>query len=162
MAAALPAAKFIYLVRDPLDRLWSHVRMQAERQKKPGEEVAAKANAILRRIVDKGQDAHITQRGDYARAAVRLRAAIPGSALRILPIEAVTDPSGWVDLCGWLGIAPAAAEGARRVHEGPKVAMRPDLEAPAMALLRPQYDWAARELADLPQTWRTNKARAVA
>lgn len=161
LVAALPGAAFVYLLRDPLARLWSHVRMQAERQARRGD-LEDRANGILRRIVETGQERHITLRGDYAGAVGRLSAAIPGDRLRIETIETVTEPTAWSAFCAWLGLSASTPDAERRVHEGPEVAMRLELRAPALALLRDQYDWAARTLGELPPAWRDNMARALA
>lgn len=162
LVAALPGASFVYLLRDPLSRLWSHVRMQAERQGATDEKLAATANDILRRVVETGQESHITARGDYSGAAARLAAAIPEGRLRFEAIETLTGGSRWAAFCAWLGLAPSVPEAERRVHAGPEAAMQEELRAPALRLLKDQYDWAARTLGDLPAEWRANMARALA
>ena len=51
MVALSPMVRILYLIRDPLARLWSHVRMQAERQREAHQPFDKKAQGILRRIV---------------------------------------------------------------------------------------------------------------
>ena len=148
LAAFRPGALFCYLVRDPLARLWSHVRMQAERGLSAGEDLAARANGILRRLL-KGGHGHILARGDYRAAGARMAALDP----RIEVMEELTQPEGWARFAAWAGIAPGTPA-QRRIHEGPRVAMQPGLRAPALALLRDQYDWAAERLGRLPDAWR--------
>lgn len=162
LVAALPGAAFVYLLRDPLARLWSHVRMQAARQNAPAAAIEEAANRLLRRVVEAGQERQIADRGDYAGAIDRLRATIPDGRLRIETIETVTEPGPWSAFCAWLGIAASTPDARRRVHAGHEVAMRPELRTPALAFLKGQYDWAARTLGEPPAAWRDNMARALA
>ncbi|SHI41769.1 sulfotransferase [Wenxinia saemankumensis] len=159
--AVLPGAVFVYLVRDPLARLWSHVRMQAERQRQPGEDVPKKANATLWRILNRGQETHVLHRGDYAAAIARLEGTLPPDRFRVEVMERLTTPSGWAAFCRWLGLAPSDADGTARVHEGPKIRMRGDLRVPALKMLKDQYAWARARFGDLPPPWADNMREAL-
>lgn len=162
MAAFDPGAAFVYLLRDPLSRLWSHIRMQAQRQRQPHEDFVEKANNILWRILHKGQEGHILERGDYPGTVARLRAAVPAGRLRVQLAETMYTAPGFAALCRWLGLAEHAAPGAERVHAGPEAPMRDDLRIKALRFLKDHYDWAARELGPLPDNWRQNYAGACA
>jgi len=162
MITAGPLAKVVFLIRDPLARLWSHVRMQADRQKLAAEDYAQKANSILWRLLNKGGETHIVARGDYAGIITRLRRVVPEGRLLVDFAERVFTPEGWARLCGFLGIAVSEIDQDRRAHEGKPVAMRPDLVAQAVAYLRDQYDFVARDMGPLPQEWQTNLARVRA
>lgn len=162
MAATAPRALFVFLIRDPFARLWSHVRMQAERQRQPHETFDEKANNILWRILHRGQETHVLARGDYPNTVDRLRAAVPGDRLRIEYCERMFTPDGFAELCRWLGIAPRAADGGDVAHEGPKAQVKPELRAKAVRFLRDHYDWAAREVGPLPQAWQDNLAKGAA
>ena len=159
--AQAPRALFVFLIRDPFARLWSHVRMQAERQKQPHETFEEKANNILWRILHRGQETHVLARGDYPGTVARLRGAVPAARLRVEYCERMFTADGFADLCRWLGIAPHAAD-AEVAHEGPKAAVKPELRARAVRFLKDHYDWAAREVGPLPQAWQDNLARAKA
>ncbi len=156
MAMARARVRILYLMRDPLARLWSHVRMQAERQKRPDQEVQSKANATLWRILNKGHETHVTARGDYAGTVAKLRDAVPEERLMVAFAETMYKEGGFAAICAWLGIAPGVFDGAEKVHEGPKVAMRDDLRPMALEMLRPQYDWVAENVGPLPAEWRAN------
>lgn len=162
MARLSPLTRFVYLVRDPLTRLWSHIRMQAMRQRQPGEVFEEKANNTLWRILNKGQETHILQRGDYPKTVARLQAAVPEGALRVEYCERLYTPDGYAAMCGWLGLDAHATDGADKAHEGPQAAMRDDLAVQAVGFLKDQYDWAARTLGPLPREWQDNLARANA
>ncbi len=81
-------------MRDPVDRLWSHVRMQATRQRQPGEQVPIKAKRILNRVVNRGLETHIPERGDYVGAIARLTAAVPADRLLVTFAEQMRTEAG--------------------------------------------------------------------
>lgn len=159
MAALSPRALFVYLVRDPLARLWSHVRMQAERQKQPDEDFAEKANNTLWRILNRGQETHVLARGDYPATVARLRAAVPADRLRVEYCERLYSGEGQREMAEFLGIGYHPADGQAKAHEGPRAVLRADLAAQAARFLKDHYDWAARNLGPLPQAWQDTLAR---
>lgn len=161
MAEVSPRAVFVYLVRDPLARLWSHVRMVAARSGVP-ERLGERAHNLLRRLLTRGDESDILARGDYPATAERLGAAVPASRFRVVPFEAVVEPHGYAALCRFLGLAPMTPATTRVVHAGPEVALSDDLKDKALAHLRGHYDWAARTLGPLPQAWQANLTRALA
>lgn len=154
--------RVIFLIRDPLARLWSHVRMQANRQNSQRRDHEAKANDILWRVLNKGEETHMTLRGDYIRAIEKLRSVVPQNQLMVEFAERMFTPEGWDRICAFLDIAPSDPAQAERVHEGKQARMREDLEPMALRFLKDQYDWVSRNVAPLPQAWQDNLARASA
>lgn len=155
-----PTTKFLYLIRDPLDRLWSHIRMQARRQRQAHEQYAKKANNILYRILNRGQETHILERGDYPKIIRKLRRVIPEGRLLIQFAEDLFTPQGCDRLCKFLGIKPFKAAVLRAANEGPEVVMLDKLRPRALGLLNEHYEWVARNVGPLPQRWQDNLARA--
>ena len=155
-----PDTKFLYLIRDPLDRLWSHIRMQARRQRQPHEQYAKKANNILYRILYRGQETHILARGDYPGIIRKLRRVIPEGRLLVQFAEDLFTPLGLGQLCAFLGIKQVKPALARAANEGPDVAMLDRLRPRALGLLNEHYEWVARNVGPLPQRWQDNLARA--
>jgi hypothetical protein len=158
MVAAYPEARWVYLIRDPLDRLWSHVRMQAHRQRQPHEEHQQKANGTMWRILNKGHETHILDRGDYEATVTRLRSVVPKDQLRVDFCERLFTSEGWAGMCSYLTLEPTEVDGADPAHEGPKAVLRDDLKPQAIRFLRRHYDWAAREVGPLPDNWQRNLA----
>ncbi|MEL6685731.1 MAG: sulfotransferase [Pseudomonadota bacterium] len=154
-----PNTKFLYLIRDPLDRLWSHIRMQARRQRQEHEQYAKKSNNILYRILNRGQETHILERGDYPKIIRKLRRVIPEGRLLIQFAEDLLTPEGLARVCGFLGITPVKPDLPGPVHEGPEVVMLDKLRPRALGLLNEQYEWVARNVGPLPQRWQDNLAR---
>ena len=162
MVGASPVSKVIYLVRDPMARLWSHVRMHVTRAGSDDAQVQADANALLGDIVDGKNLPNILDRGDYRGAITRLRAVVPASRLLVGFTEVMLTPTGWAQICKFLGITPTGVDAGRRVHAGVSATMNAGLAKRAVALLKDQYEWVAEHVGPLPTAWQTNLARAVA
>lgn len=160
MAALAPAVRFVYLMRDPLERLWSHVRMQAARQARAGEDLAQKARRILNRVTRRGLEPHIAERGDYRGAVTRLAAAVPAGCLLVEFTERVISETGLARLCGFLGIACRPADTAARWHEGMALPFPEALRAQTLAFLAPQYEFVEQTFGPLPGRWQANLVRA--
>ncbi|SEW01791.1 Sulfotransferase family protein [Cognatiyoonia koreensis] len=161
MADLSATTRFIYLMRDPIDRLWSHIRMQARRFRQDGEVYAKKANNILWRVVNAGQETHLMARGDYAATVARLRRIVPEGRLFLGFAETLFTVDGLTRLCEFLGI-PYQPSDAKRVHEGEAVKMRDDLRPKVADFLKEQYDWVAMNVAPLPDHWQHSLKRAYA
>jgi Sulfotransferase family len=157
-------SRFVYLIRDPLARLWSHVRMVAARDyaSYDFEKIAtAQMEAILSGDMA-GEGAGIVQRGDYARILPKLAQAIPANRLFVQFQEEMLTPPGVAKLSAFLGIGAVAAELGERVHEGKALSLRDDLRARAIEWLRPQYEFVASMFPALPAAWRVNMEKGFA
>jgi hypothetical protein len=159
MRDAAEGSKFILLIRDPLDRLWSHIRMQARRQRQEHEKYEKKANNILYRILNRGQETHILERGDYPKIIRKLRRVIPEGRLLVAFFEDLLTEEGLAKVCAFLGISPRPAKVETPVHAGPEVVMLDKLRPRALGLLNEHYEWVARNVGPLPQRWQDNLAR---
>lgn len=155
-----PQSKFIFLIRDPLDRLWSHIRMQARRQRQDHEKYEKKSNNILYRMLNRGQETHILERGDYPKIIRKLRRVIPDGRLLVAFAEELYTAPGLARICAFLGIEPVAPKVEDPVHEGPEVVMLDKLRPRALGLLNEHYEWVARHIGPLPQRWQDNLTRA--
>lgn len=152
MAGIAADVRFLYLMRDPVARFWSHVRMIAERTAKAAAEVPAAARALLDAILD-GRPSAAVDRGDYAGALVRLEAAVPASRLMVMFQEELMTGPGYARLCGFLGIAPGRPDFGRRVFASAPVEMAAGQAARLRAFLAPQYAAVAAR-GPLPEAWR--------
>lgn len=164
MCAFRPVTKVIYLVRDPLARLWSHVRMIVSRMGGAANpnDFARLANALLQRIIAKGARPEIVARGDYRGAVGKLQRVVPEGDLLVEFAEKLTTPLGWHRVCRFLGLHATTPHGDRKVHAGQKAEIDAGLRPQALVFLKDQYEWAARNLGPLPQAWQDNLARAGA
>lgn len=155
MQAMAARVRFVYILRDPVDRLWSNIRMAAWRKGGAAGQVARRAHAIFDRWLAGGH-AEISVRSDYRGALERMARAIAPANLRILFYERLFTPEAVEGLCRFLGLAPHPADFAMRVHATVPVPLDSARAARARAALGPQYDHVARTMGDLPARWREN------
>ncbi len=159
MVAVSPATKVVFLIRDPLDRLWSHIRMQARRQRQTHEVYEKKANNILYRMLNRGQETHILERGDYPAIIRKLRRVVPEDRLLVQFTENMMGADGISQIAAFLGISPVTPDVTQPVHQGPEVVMLDKLRPRTSKLLNEHYDWVARHIGPLPARWQENRAR---
>ena len=151
MATMSGDVRFLFLLRDPVERLWSHVRMIAVRRDPEGRVTRQRCARILQRTIS-GQEDQIARRSDYAGTIDRLLSAVPSRQVMIEAFEDMVSGEGLQRLCRFLGIAPMAADLAP-VHQGQPLEMTRDQRRAAAQWLAPQYDAAERALGHLPRGW---------
>lgn len=151
MSRMAPDVRILYLLRDPVERLWSHVRMIAGRRDVDGVVSARRCDGILARTIS-GDETQIVRRSDYEGALKRLLAAVPGGKLMIGVFEDVVQGNGFARVCDFLGIGQAEPSPIP-VHAGQALAMTPDQRRRAAHWLAPQYDAAHRALGRMPEAW---------
>lgn len=160
MARISSNTRFVYLMRDPVSRLWSHIRMVARRASKAADAVPEASFALLENVL-RGVTSGMTDRGDYLGAITRLKAAIDPRHLLVMFMEDLMTPSGLSRLCAFLGIRTIKADFGHRVHAGQKLELPEEQLGRARSLLRPQYEFVARHYPDLPENWRRNMGEEV-
>lgn len=155
LAALAPDTRFVYLMRDPVERLWSHVRMAAVRRGRETDHTAASC-AIMERVIagDPGRPfAGIAARGDYAGALARLdRTVAPARLLPMFTEDMLTRP-GIERLWSFLGIGPHAADFGQPAFRGRDAALPDSLWHKARGFLAAQYRAMADRFGRLPEAW---------
>lgn len=146
MAALTDKVRFVYLMRDPVDRIWSNIRMVAG---KGGQsELDAKIEGVLN-----GTAENILERSNYRRTLNRLMRAIPRETLHIEFYERLFTPAAIERLCAFLGITPQPAAYERVVHESVKADLPMGQRAQLQAALKPQYNFVEKFMGELPSEW---------
>ncbi len=147
MAGLMERVRFVYLIREPVERLWSQLRMDAGKQ---GEAEA------LKRMDDflEGGQKNVAERSNYRRTINRLWQAMPREALHIEFFERLFSAEAIAKLCAFLGITPKAADFDKTVHQSRVSAgLDEGRRARAEALLKPQYNFVRDKLGGLPPEW---------
>jgi hypothetical protein len=143
--------RFVYLMRDPVARLWSHVRMIAGRRSPDGAVERKRCDRIFQRTLA-GEETQIEARGDYRGALDRFARAIDPARLLVLVFEELTTGAAVARLCAFLGIAERVPDPAP-VYAGQPMPMRPAQVRAARDWLAPQYDYVAERLGYRPAGW---------
>jgi hypothetical protein len=134
--------RFVFVMRDPVARLISAVRMSARRRH-------AWLGDALR--------AKMLKRSRYDLTIRQLEAAVPREQIAYFFYESLFRQAEMDRLCDFLGVAHRPAMFDRKVHADPGTAVRLDreVEARAMEALVPAYDFVRKRFGELvPATWR--------
>ncbi|MEL7149671.1 MAG: sulfotransferase [Pseudomonadota bacterium] len=151
MARMASDVRFLFILRDPVERLWSHVRMIAGRRDPNGEVTEKRCAAILDRTIG-GSETEIVKRSDYAGALARLKSAVSPARLLIEVFEEMVSGEGLARICAFLGIKRVAPDPAP-VYAGRTLEMTRAQRKLATHWLTPQYAAAEAALGRRPDAW---------
>ena len=147
MASVHPNVRFVFLVRDPVDRLWSALRHRHLRGREDGGGGPQDwlLRAYDRALADPLDPDH--RRSDYAATLAALDAAVPSDRLFLAFYETMFSQDAFDRLAAFLGIAPHPIEAGRRDYVG----------VPATATLSPER--RARGARSFAATYRAVRER---
>ncbi|NBO21518.1 MAG: sulfotransferase [Rhodobacteraceae bacterium] len=143
MAALHPKTKFVFIMRDPAERLWSQIRMRLARRQKhvpdPGQISKMAALSLM------------SGRSDYARTMDELEARVPKDDILYLFYETLFTDASMQRLCDHLGIDFAPGQYQTRVFQGRPDALPDEVRREFRTLLAAQYNAVKQRFAsDLP------------
>lgn len=153
--------RFLYLIRDPLARLWSHVRMIAAGQ---AGDMAQAARGVLDRLLAGSADNEtkwLTERGDYPQILTKLDRVLAGRPFRVQFYEDMMTGAGLAKLSQFLGIAEQPGAFGQISHKGVALALPEGYRARLLAWLRPHYEFVAARFGTLPDAWRHSMKEAL-
>ena len=142
--------RIVFLMRDPVDRLWSHVRTIAKARARDGDFRGA-ADRVMKRVLN-GTETEIVARSDYAGALDRLTRVVPKDRLCLGFHEEIGSGATLDRVTGFLGLTPLAPT-EDRPNEGPPLAIMPAQKEAARAWLQPQYEAVQRFVHHVPDSW---------
>lgn len=155
IAAYNPAMKLILVLRDPVDRAWSHWRMEYARSVEP-HPFAWCIRQGRQRLFDAEPWGHhrefsYVERGFYGELAERLLGLFPRDQLLFLTSDDLrANPAATLArVRTFLGLPPAPPPKAREVHVGRDMAYPSELTAEDVAHLQDVYAADARRFAAL-------------
>ena len=149
--ALAPDVRWVFLMRDPVSRLWSHVRMLVRRSKPTPEAFAGECEAKFDEVLA-GKAKDVVQRGNYKAIYGRLIHGVAADKRLVMFYEQLLTPAGVNCVTGFLGLSNHPAKLDKRVHEGVAVDMPAALRARAREWLQPQYAFVAQTFG-LPPEW---------
>lgn len=156
MAALHPESRFVFVMREPVARLWSGLRHRLRHDLKLGRLAPEDLLAVFERTLDSPASLDF-RRSDYRHTIEALDAAVPAERVLYLFYEDLFTPEVMARLAAFLGIRPIRADFGCRVNAGRALPVRPDgaLLAKARARFRPVLEYVgARFGGDLPAAWR--------
>ena len=157
MARLAPDVRFLFVMRDPVARLWSgtmHSHRGAIEDGRMDDE------ALLEAFRESARDpAHVNRRrGDYRRTIEALEAAVPRGRILYLFYETLFEAPAMDALARFLGVRPIAADPQLRVNARRRENLAPaaaDLRA-ARRALAPVYDYVRERFGTaVPEAWAT-------
>ncbi|MEJ6502544.1 MAG: sulfotransferase [Rhodobacterales bacterium] len=159
MAVLVPETRFVFLMRDPLDRLWSNIRMSARRGTKTEAEFQSRANALIDQF-NTGLHPTAERRSDYATTLENLFSAVPRDRVLIGFFETLFTDAAIARLTRFLGLSPLPAAFEVKALEGQKFRLDAKRRARALDRLQGQYDAVSKFLAGpLPDRWQAQLSR---
>lgn len=158
MAGVVANTRFVYLLRDPLDRLWSNIRMNAWRKSKDPEAMRALALEETDRILG-GKPSPALERSDYARGLSALETAVPEARRKVMFYENLFSDDSIRELCAFLGLSNHKAALDKRIHQGVPIRLDTARRSGLQTLLAPQYRAVEKRFQTLPARWQDNMAR---
>lgn len=149
---------FIFIMRDPVQRLWSAVRMHAN-------EVSSDKDAFDKRCIQIASDwlraieLNKTQkeleRSDYKKTIQSLEMAIPTNKILYMFYEDMFKAESINRLCDFLNIKRYPADFYGVSNQGNKSKMPPDIMKKMRAILLEQYNFISDKFGDeVPLSWR--------
>lgn len=156
--------RFLYLIRDPLARLWSHVRMVAANQVGASGDLAMAARGVLDRLLAGSADNEtkwLVERGDYPHILTKLDRILLGRPFRVQFYEEMMTATGLAEVSRFLGISGQPGAFGRVSHPGVALALPEGYRARLLAWLRPQYEFVAARFGTLPDAWQHSMKEAL-
>lgn len=113
-----PTAKFLFIMRDPLDRLISSLRMFYNDPRPDGAVSDQLTFEDMCRAYLNGAMPHIRRRSDYTETLDALTQVVPVEQLKVILFENMLSPEGVADVCNFAGISQTPAEFGKVVRKG--------------------------------------------
>lgn len=157
LAGLAPPPKFLMILRDPVDRIWSQIRMQASYGLSDRKEIEKNAHLLLERFLADKNDLKPV-RYDYQLMLKKARKSIPSERLWIDYFEDFITEERISDLCSFLGIDYTPPKFDEPHFVSAVVPLSDRYRKRLRDALLGQYRVAERVLGPLPARWRDTLA----
>ena len=159
--AAIGNTRFGFIMRDPVDRMWSQIRMAVSYMDVDDDDFEASCIAHAQTLIDT-QHLDRIARANYRQTITELEAAVPPEHIKYLFFEDLFKPKTMADLCQFLNINPVPADAQTPSNQGRSASM-PDMVRSAIEdAFEPQYRYIRDRFGDaVPATWARVKPRQM-
>ncbi|MDJ0994744.1 MAG: sulfotransferase [Dinoroseobacter sp.] len=156
---AIGQARFLFILRDPVSRMWSQIRMAVAARLGTGADTATFEAACRARALElaaTGQLPKVT-RANYRRTIAELEATVQRDRIHYMFYETLFRQESADKMCSFLGIPSVAIDPARRANPG-RPSQMPGMVADTLrAGLAAQYTFISDRFgAEMPAAWREN------
>ena len=143
--------KVVYLMRDPVERAWSALRMVQRQRLKAGEAIADEA--LLALFSDFYRNAPQSYRGNYPRTVTALRQCFDSDDLFIGFYETLFEPATLSALSAFLDVDLRHADVEERVNVSKPIPLPTDLRRACQAFHREVYAFCHAQFPVTRQLW---------
>ncbi|MEM8555002.1 MAG: sulfotransferase [Pseudomonadota bacterium] len=148
-------SKFIFIMRDPVERLWSQARMAGKRftNRNKAAQFENASKRSLRHYIGRYAPADLP-RSNYKRTIEELEAALPNRQILYLFYENLFTDASVKKFCDFVGIEYRPADFGAQSNVGRKMDIPPHIEKELRDGLASQYDFVRDKFGDqVPETW---------
>lgn len=154
-----PALKVLILVRDPVERAWSHMRMLLDQ-----EYIARQTDDLVPETLGPLWDAVVAY-SNYITALSRWRAQARPEAIHLVPYDRIaSEPEVLIsDICDWAAVdsRPPPDDVRTPVFVGKDIPMPIKVRAELLGALEPQYGALAQDLPEEVENWHNEHLRCL-
>ena len=143
--------KILLLMRDPMERLWSHVTMHVKRTLSEGQDFVVLCQGILEAILFDNAEAHTVKRGDYKTNIKRFDAVFNRTDFYCEFAENLTCGPRLAAMCRFLGVTATSPAKAKSAHVHLPAPFLEALRGYGLQFLKTQHDFFAEHFGSLPE-----------
>lgn len=150
MSLLTSSVKFLFVMRDPIERLWSAVRMSARIKK--GDFLADCLE--IAQSLSKNPGHYMLSRCDYKKVVLNLDSITDSDNVHYMFYESMFNQSARNGLCDFLKIPHFSGSSSRVVNPGRPSDLPDEIRDIFYQILEPQYEFIAERFQnDMPSTW---------
>lgn len=153
-------ARFLFILRDPVERTWSNIKMHRDWMAARGMEDLS-IDELMARIVA-GRQKHILARSNYRGTVLALNTTVPEDRRLYLFYETMFSDDAMARLCDFMGVDFHPGDYGKRVRGGSETDMTEEQRLVLRSLLAPVYRGMKGVFRDaLPESWDHEAARVA-
>lgn len=155
------SAKFLFILRDPVERMWSQIRMATSLANSTDTDFEARCIARARMLIDTNRLSRI-ERADYRRTITELEAAIPEQRIHYIFYETMFSQDTLCALSQFLGVPTLQGNPSHRANHGITAVLPDDMRAAFRSAFAVQYAFARDRFGPrVPAEWGAHNLSGV-
>ncbi|PIB25667.1 hypothetical protein BFP76_00605 [Amylibacter kogurei] len=155
MSDAFARSRFLYLLRDPVDRAWSHIRMLYHRHNATQQIDMAKMDNMLSRLLA-GKMPYLDQHGNYDQTINAIANAGLSGSLNITFYENLFEQNTMDEVYTFIGLTSQKINPQKRIFEGIDSPMPEHIRSALMERYQGEYRAIFERFGTLPARWQNH------